>query len=233
MSKRKKKSPLRDEFTDALNEEISERKIIERTQPKEEVFQKTITLEKAVEVEKISVEPVKIAPVEKIETAPEIKTEEITAPQIVEVKVDKKLEERILKEADDDFYNEKPAENNVDVEKPPRKSIYHSKTLREWEEEQREGNKKIPPPISETPKVEQPHKLSHAEKFGVVASVAMLVYAFVNLDKPLFFLALSLFVHLLSVPVSAISGKHSAAVQNSLRSFSIVVFFGALLFLFM
>lgn len=224
--KRKKKTPLRNEFTDALNEEISERKIIERTQPKEEIFQKTVTLEKSVEVEKIE-----IAPVEKVEIVPEIKAEEITAPQIVEVKIDKKLEERILKEADNDFFDEKPAPK-VEEEKPPRKSIYHSKALRKWEEEQQEEKEKTPP-IPETPKVAQPHKWSYSEKFGVVASVAMLVYAFVNFDKPLFFLALSLFVHFLSLPVGSMFGKHSDAVQNSLRTFSIVVFFGAVIFLFM
>ena len=74
--KRKKKSPLRDEFTDALNEEIAERKIIERTQPKEEIFQKTVTLEKAVEVAKVSLEKIPAPPVQveeiKIEVPPQI-----------------------------------------------------------------------------------------------------------------------------------------------------------------
>ncbi len=224
MSKRKKKSPLRNEFTDALNEEISERKIIERTQPKEEIFQKTVTLEKSVEVEKISV-----APVEKIEEIP-VEEIKIEVPPTLEVKADSPLEERILKEADNDFFDEKPAPK-VSTEEPPRKSIYRSKALQSLKMEQ-DKNKETPPPIS-APKVEQPHKWSHAEKFGFVASVAMLVYAFVNFDKPLFFLALSLFVHFLSLPAGSMFGKHSAAVQNSLHTFSIVLFCGAVLFLFM
>ena len=221
--KRKKKSPLRDEFTDALNEEIAERKIIERTQPKEEIFQKTVTLEKAVEVAKVSLEKIPAPPVQ----VEEIKIE---VPPTVEVKPETKLEERILKEADNDFFDEKPAPKSSTA---PRKSIYHSKALRKWEEEQREEEKEIPSPISAPPKTEQPHKWSHTEKFGFVASVAMMVYAFVNFDKPLFFLALALFVHFLSIPAGNLFGKHSAAVQNSLRTFSIVLFCGAILFLFM
>lgn len=217
--KRKKKAPLRNEFTDALNEEIEERKIVERTQPpEEEVFQKTVTLEKKVEIAKVDAAPVEVA--EKIEV------EEIVPPP-VEVKTDEKLEERILKEADNTFFDEKPAPK-VETEKPQKKSVYRSKAMQRLEREQ----EKKPPTVEPAP-VNKPHKWSHAEKFGVVASVAMLVYAFVNLDKPLFFLALSLFVHFLSMPAGNFFGKHSAAVQNSLRTFSIVLFFGAVLFLFM
>ena len=229
MSKRKKKAPLRSDFTDALQVEIDERKIVERTQPKEEIFQKSVTLEKAVEVEKIEV-----APLEKVPVETKIEVEEIEIPPNVEVKPETKLEERILNEADNTFFDEKPAPKKVpkvEKEKPPRKSIYHSKALKKWAAEQEE--EKTPAPQIELPKIELPRKLSHAEKFGVVASVAMLVYAFVNLDKPLFFLALSLFVHFLSMPAGNIFGKHSAAVQNALRTFSIVLFCGAILFLFM
>lgn len=227
MSKRKKKAPLRSDFTDALQVEIDERKIVERTQPKEEIFQKAVTLEKPVEVEKIEV-----APLEKIPAETKIQIEKIEVPPTIEVKPETKLEERILKEADNTFFDEKPAPKKVAEEKPaPRKSIYHSKALKKLAEEQEE--EKISAPKIELPKIELPHKWSHAEKFGLVAAVAMLVYAFVTLDKPLFFLALSLFVHLLSTPAGNLFGKHSAAVQNSLRTFSIVLFFGALLFLFM
>lgn len=228
MSKRKKKAPLRSDFTDALQVEIDERKIVERTQPKEEIFQKAVTLEKAVEVEKIEV-----APLEKVPVETKIEIEEIEVPPTIEVKPETKLEERILKEADNTFFDEKPAPKKVAEEKKPapRKSIYHSKALKKWAAEQEE--EKISAPQIEMPKIELPRKLSHAEKFGVVASVAMLIYAFVNMDKPLFFLALSLFIHFLSMPAGNIFGKHSAAVQNALRTFSIVLFCGAILFLFM
>ena len=221
--KRKKKVPLRDDFTDALNAEIEERKIVERTQPPEEVFQKTVTLEKK------SVEVVKVETAPPVEIAEKIEIEKIEVPPTIEVKPESKLEERILKEADNTFFDEKPAPKNSDSEKPQKKFVYRSKAMQRLETEQ----EKTPPKVEPVPPVNIPRKWSHAEKFGVVAAVAMLVYAFVTLDKPLFFLALSLFVHLLCTPAGNLFGKHSAAVQNSMRTFSIVLFFGALLFLFM
>lgn len=231
--KRKKKSPLRNEFTDALNVEMAERKIIERTQPKVE--------EPKISLEKISVEKVEVAkiPTEKIET-PKIKiekisiekVEEIPAPPveikeklpIVEVKVDAKLEKRILKEADNTISETKPKIS------APKKTVFRSKTMQRWEDEEIE--EKTPPLQIEIPQLSPPRKLSHPEKFGGVASIVMLVYAFVNLDKPLFFLAMALFANFLRYPIGSMFGKHSDDVSNALHTFSIVVFFGAILFLF-
>lgn len=221
--KRKKKAPLRNDFTDALNEEIAERKIVERTQPQEEVFRKTVTLEKK------TVEVVKVEPAPPVEVAEKIEIEKIEVPPTIEVKPETKLEERILKEADNTFFDEKPAPKKSDSEKPQKKFVYRSKAMQRLESEK----EKTPPKSEPAPPVNVQLKWSHAEKFGVVAAVAMLVYAFVTLDKPLFFLALSLFVHLLCTPAGNLFGKHSAAVQNSLRTFSIVLFCGALLFLVM
>ena len=226
--KRKKKTPLRNEFTDALNVEMAERKIVERVQPKEEVFQKSVEVEK-ISSEKVEIKtsvPEKIpAALPKVEEIPPL--EEISAPQIVEVKTDPKLEKRILQEADNTFFDEKPPES------APKKSIFRSKGMQRWEAEQR-GEKLPPPPpkVEPAPKVERPRKLSHAEKFGMVVSVVMLIYAFVNFDKPLFFLALSLFAHFIKQPIGAMFGKYDSAVQNSLHTFSIVIFIGAVMFLF-
>lgn len=217
MSKRKKKSRLHNDFTDALNVEISERKIIERTQPAAE----KVSLEKL----SATVEPVTEKISATVESAAEkiSETAEIEVPPTVEVKAESPLEERILKEADNDFFDEKPAAES------PHKSIFRSKGMQRWQDEQAE--KKSPPKI-EPPKINKPHKMSHAEKIGVIISAIMLVYALANFDKPLFFLAASLFVHFLCMPVGALFGKNSAAVQNSLRTFSIVLFCGALFFLF-
>lgn len=225
--KRKKKTPLRNEFTDALNVEIAERKIVERVQPKEEIFQKSV------EAEKISSETAEIktpvpetisAKIPKVEEIPPL--EEISAPQIVEVKTDPKLEKRIFKEAEDTFFDEKPPES------APRKSIFRSKGMQRWEAEQRGEEITPPPPKVEPPKIEKPRKLSRPEKFGIVVSAVMLIYAFVNFDKPLFFLALSLVSHFIRQPLGAMFGKYDAAVQNALHTFSIVIFIGAVMFLF-
>ena len=273
--KRKKKSPLRNEFTDALNVEMAERKISEKVQAAEsqqataDSQQETVEITAAsvetvsvenistpkIEIEKISVEeiPAKVE-TPKIETAKvettkteiaKIEIAKVETPktklkktkssktksaktenpkiEIVEVKTDPKLEKRIFKEADDTLFEEKPPVSES------KKFAYRSKAMKRWEEEREE---KSAPTFEPVPKVETPRPLSRPEKFGGVVSVVMLVYAFVNFDKPLFFLALSLFAHFLSQPLGAVFGKHAHAVQNAIHSFSIVIFFGAIMFLF-
>lgn len=227
--KRKKKTPLRNEFTDALNLEMEERKIVERVQlsKETEILQKEPAETAKVEVTAVSVEKVEV---EKIPA----KVEETPAPQIqiVEVEVDKKLEERILKEADNTFFEEKPPKINSPKVKKPRKSIFRSKGMQLWEAEQRGEETPPPPKVEPAPKVEKPRKLSRPEKFGSFVSVVMLVYAFVNMDKPLFFLALSMISHFIKQPLGTMFGKYDADVQNALHSFSIVIFLGAIMFLF-
>ena len=174
--KRKKKSPLRNEFTDALNVEMAERKIIERTQ-KETGNRKQETVENAaVGVAAVSLDKVSV---------------------------------------------EKPATEKISNEKVPLEKIPVEKD---------EQDEKITPPTA--PQIKKPRKMSHPEKFGGIISVVMLVYAFVNMDKPLFFLALSLFAHFLGYSIAAVFGKYADAVQNAIHSFSIVIFFGAIMFLF-
>lgn len=220
--KRKKKTPLRNDFTDALDKEISERKIVERTATAEkvpEVIAATETISAATATEKISSETVSAEVTEKVSL------EKVTpAVEVIEVAVDAKLEERILKEADNTFFEEKPSEEL------PRKTIYRSKGMQRWAEEQRE--EKLPPKVEPAPKVETPKKLSRPEKFGVVVAAVMLIYSFVNFDKPLFFLAMALFTNFIRPAIGALFGKHDLAVQNALHTFSIVAFFGALFFLF-
>lgn len=212
----KNKTPLRSDFTDALDEEIANRKILERANLKET----PAPVEKAAEVVE-TVDVVEIsAPAEPVEPPAEP----------VEVKAETKLEERILREADNTFFDEKPVRRvtatKADSKSPPR-SIYHSKALRQWEEEHQ--GEALPP----TPPVAQERKMSRAERAGVIIAAVMIVYAFVMLDKPLFFLAMSLLVHFLGPTIGAFAGKkYGAAVQNAMHSCSIVLFFGAIFFLF-
>ena len=223
---RKKKEPLRSEFTDALDEEISTRKILERANLKES--------EPPPEPPKIIVEQVEIQPPVKEIPAP---VEEIPVPPSIEVKPETKLEERILKEADNTFFDEKPARKPKSVEepvdeKPPSKSTYRSKALRQWEEERDEKNPP-PNPVAQVKDETEMRRTSRTERAGAVISIIMVIYAFVNLDKPLFFLSMSLLVHCFRPTVGALSGKYNHDVQNAMRSFSIVLFFGAILFIFL
>ena len=111
----------------------------------------------------------------------------------------------------------------------PRKSIFRSKAMQRWEEEQEEI---LPPKIEPAPQIKKTPKMTRPGRFGGIISVVMLVYAFANADKPLFFLALSLFAHFLSRSLGSFFGKYADAVQNAIHTFSIVIFFGAIMFLF-
>ena len=86
---------------------------------------------------------------------------------------------------------------------------------------------------SATPQPELKRKLSHAESSGIAISAVMLVYSLKEEDKPLFFLSTALLIFLLRPLIGAFFGKHNRAVQNALHSFSLVLFIGALLFLFL
>lgn len=243
---RRNKKHIRDEFTDALNEEMLSRKIfdIAKSQPSEEekIFtaesdakiisepttsdgrvypnfqpakKKRVKRQGTREAEKKSVEQ------EKISSPPEIKI----SP---EVKAETELEKRIFAEAENDFYEEKPSELGenfrskiVDDERP----IFRSKNLKsDVIEEEKESEETLDPELY--------RKLTRAETSGVALSTLMLIYSFANLDKPLFFVSLSLLTHLLRPLVGAFFGKHNRAVQNGMRSFSIVLFIGAIVLIF-
>ena len=103
----------------------------------------------------------------------------------------------------------------------PRRKTFHSKH----------------PPVEDNddkpaePEVKQ--KISHAEASGIVLSVVMLGYSLVTEDKPLFFLASALLIFLLRPLIGKLFGRHNQAVQNALHAFSLALFVGALIFLFL
>lgn len=82
-------------------------------------------------------------------------------------------------------------------------------------------------------KSKRKRKLSHAETSGVAISIVMMIYGVTTLDKPLFFVSASLLTFLLRPLIGALFGKHNAAIQNALHTFSLVLFIGALIMLFL
>lgn len=102
----------------------------------------------------------------------------------------------------------------------PRPRTFHSKAIRH----ELEHDDNLP---------QSKRKISHAEASGVVISGVMLIYSMVEQDKPLFFLSTALLIFLLRPLIGALFGKHNRAVQNALHSFSVVLFIGALIFLFL
>ena len=248
MRKRKKKK-LRNNFTDALGEEISSRKSLnleerKKNLPKVDLTKKNkpkstpkksapaIAEYKVEEVQSAEVEEVKVEAVEtpkvKVAEVVETKVEEIEPPK---VEVDKDFEKRVLAEADNNFHDEKPKRYNrkftAEGRVAPPRPTFRTKTMREKLDDERSVE------INTDDKDTDLHrKLTRAETAGVVLSALMLVYSISTYDKPLFFMAMSLLSHTLRPIIGAFFGKHNRAVQNALRGFSIVLFFGALLFLF-
>ena len=216
--KKKKRKKLRDKFTDALGEEISARKIIDKTQPKSKVD----LTKKNKPKPKVKVEP-------KIEDLP--KVEEV---KIVEVEVDAEFEKKVFAEADNDFHDEKPkrpkrnwySEDN-DV---PSRSSFRAKAMVEKIAEEK-LDKHLDKKNNDSD-ADLRRKLTRAETVGVALSAIMMVYSFSTMDKSLFFVALSLFTHTLRPLIGGFFGKYNRPVQNALRGFSIAIFFGAIFLLF-
>lgn len=222
---------LRNDFTDALNEEILSRKIFDKAKTPEEenIFLAETKIETVAKPEVKNSKPKK-----KIKkSAPKISEEKISSPKIEtpkKITAENDFEERVFAEAENDFYEEKISEIGKHMrykveEKKNFAPIFHSKDLQKDIQDPDEENS-----VDDDPELYR--KLSRAEMAGVTLSALMLAYSFLTMDKPLFFLAMSLISHLMRPPVGRLFGKHNRAVQNAMRSFSLVLFFGAILFVF-
>lgn len=136
---------------------------------------------------------------------------------------------------DDKLYADKTSDNDdlyaekISLDKtPPPVKIFHSKNFIDSETQAEEDRKKS---LLREPELKT--KLSHAETSGVAISAVMLVYSLAEHDKPLFFLSAALLIFLLRPLIGALFGKNNCAVQNALHSFSLVLFIGAMIMLFL
>ena len=128
-----------------------------------------------------------------------------------------------IEDSDDELYAEK-----ISLDKTPRPKTFRSKNFIDSETQAAEDKKKS---LSHEPELKL--KLSHAETSGIAISAVMLIYSFAEEDKPLFFLSIALLIFLLRPIIGVLAGKHNRAVQNALHSFSIVLFIGSLIMLFL
>lgn len=223
------KKDLRNDFTDALNEEILSRKIFDKAKnfEKENIFLS--------EVENVVSQETKISKSESKakKNPPKFSEEKILQSEIKtseKISAANDFEERVFAEAENDFYEEKVSEveKRMKLKAEEKKNfapVFHSKSI---EEDIREKNEEK---IS-SEDFELHRKLTRAEVAGVSLSLIMFFYSYVTLDKPLFFISVSLMVHLVRPLVGGFFGKYNRAVQNAMRSFSLVLFFGAILFIF-
>ena len=135
---------------------------------------------------------------------------------------------------DDELYSDKTSDDSdlyaekVSLDKTPRTKTFHSKNFTDSDNQAEDDKKKSAPHESELKR-----KLSHAETSGVAISAVMLVYSLAEGDTPLFFVSTALLTFLLRPIIGGLFGKNNRAVQNALHSFSIVMFIGALIMLFL
>ena len=135
---------------------------------------------------------------------------------------------------DDELYSDKTSDGGdlyaekVSLDKTPRVKTFHSKNFTDSDTQAEEDKKKSAPHETKLK-----HKLSHAETSGVAISAVMLVYSLAESDTPLFFVSTALLTFLLRPIIGGLFGKNNRAVQNALHSFSIVMFIGALIMLFL
>lgn len=209
-------------FTDALGKELVTRRLLKKaTQPEEKIFEPEDTLPD------FTAELIENQPAKKKVKLKKSKKKKSEQKKIA----DENFEKRVFAEADNDFFDEKQPQNigdnfrSVIKEKKSRTSTFRSKVLEEPKKSEPEKKPDYDPELY--------RKLTRAEVAGVGISIAAMLYSFMELDKPLFFLAMSLFTHLMRPLIGGLCGKYNKPVQNALRSFSFVLFFGALLFLFM
>lgn len=182
-------------------------------------------------------------------SAKKISAEKVAAEKVTvskKLEPESEFEKRIFAEAENDFYDEKIPQNigknmrskitekiiDPEAEKRVPQNIYRSKFLKKQFEK---IDDEIEAEDENSPNYDPElyRKLSRAELAGLGISIFMMAYAFVNLDKPLFFCAMSLFMHLVRPFVGSFFGRYNRAVQNAMRSCSIVLFVGAMVLLFM
>ena len=178
--------------------------------------------------------------------------DKIIAEALKPSKVDNDFERRVNAEAENDFYDDKPVQkigdnfrsniierktddnSNIDsinnegkgkrkinLREPIKVNIRHEirEQFNQLEEVLNNAEEKKSPP-------------RRTETYGIVISAVALVYSIAAADKALFFLSISLLTYLARPIIAAPFGKYGQPIQNALKGFSIVLFFGAIFFAF-
>ena len=166
---------------------------------------------------------------------------------------DSNFERRVNAEADNDFFDDKPAQQTSNT--------FHSKVVKpnvdnnllsidDDKPKEIKPNRKIN--IREPIKVNVRHEIRdrtqviedieiessekkpvrRTETYGIVLSAVAFIYSIFTKDKPLLFFSVSLLLYLLRPVIAAPFGKYSQSVQNAIKGFSMALFFGSIFFIF-
>lgn len=169
------------------------------------------------------------------------------------IKTDNDFDKRVSAEAENDFYDEKPSQidNGAFRSNIISKTGSNEKIEKPILETNKKGNRKIN--LREPVKVNVRHEIkdskerfeetspsTEAEKkpqrrtetYGILISAIALIYSIYTADRPLLFLSASLVLFLTRSIIAAPFGQHKQSIQNAIKGFSIVLFFGAIFFIF-
>ena len=171
--------------------------------------------------------------------------------------IDSDFDKRISNEADNDFYDDKPVQkrdsafrsNAISNSNKNEQELEDVKPLANLKEEK--GKRKLN--LREPVKVNVRHEIKNnmeenvedtvinttvkepqrrTETYGIIISAIALLYSIKTADRALFFLSTSLVLYLMRPIIAAPFGKHSDSIQNAIKGFSIVLFFGAIFSIF-
>ena len=199
------------------------------------------------------IEPIKEKPVE-IKKSPEPVVEKPAEP-VIETKVDEDFERRVNSVAEDDFYDEKPVQKTAGTFRS--NAVKKTRVVddiddsEETETTSSKKNRKIN--IREPIKVNVRHEVRdkfnideeltveaeskkpprRTESYGAIISAVALVYAVLAKDKPLIFLSVSLLLYLARPIIAAPFGNYSQSVENLIKGFSMALFVGSIIFIFL
>ena len=164
------------------------------------------------------------------------------------------FDKRVSAEAENDFYDEKPSQidNGAFRSNIVAKNTSNEKIEKPLIETNKKGNRKIN--LREPVKVNVRHEIKDSkerieetppihgevekkpqrrtETYGIIISAIALIYSIYTADRPLLFLSASLVLFLTRSIIAAPFGQHKQSIQNAIKSFSIVLFFGAIFFIF-
>ena len=162
---------------------------------------------------------------------------------------DSDFEKRVNAEADNDFYDEKPAQQIGDTFRSNaiKRKSFALEDLDNEEVKDIKPNRKInlrePVTVNIRHEIkdrsedieivaEEKKPIRRTETYGIIISAVAFVYSIFTKDKPLLFLSVSLLLYLMRPIIAAPFGKYSQSVQNAIKGFSMALFFGSIFFIF-
>lgn len=207
-----------DNFLTAEPENVVENKVEESIKITEPIqIEEPVKVQKPVKIE----ESVKVEEPIKIEKTVAVENDILDETPVQSVQSQERFHSKVIQrtKVNETSENIEKSRKKLSLREPVTVNIKHEVKERKLIEEELQTEVKEPRRRTET--------------YGVVLSALALVYSIVVKDKAMIFLSTSLLVFLLRSTIAAPFGKYKQSVENAIRGFSMAVFIGAILFIFL